>query len=158
MAKPPQEAWESTINELKGSLEEEIFDLWVKPTKYVSFEGGVLNLEVPNKFFKGWLTDRYMNLLNSAVQKASGKDLKIEFVSKESESGEVTQTTALKEGTKKDRLFGIFPRPAQDSQEKDIVKLMKDIANEKYLLRHDDKLLARKYFMKDKKLIRIFIL
>ena len=41
-------------------------------------------------------------------------------------------------------------RPAQDSQEKDVIKLMKDVANEKYMLSHDDKLLARKYLKKAK--------
>lgn len=44
--------------------------------------------------------------------------------------------------------LSLSPRPAQDSQEKDVVKLMKDVANEKYMLSHDDKLLARKYFRK----------
>jgi tetratricopeptide (TPR) repeat protein len=44
--------------------------------------------------------------------------------------------------------LSLSQRPAQDTQEKDIVKLMKDVANEKYLLRHDDKLLARKYLKK----------
>lgn len=46
--------------------------------------------------------------------------------------------------------LSLSPRPAQDSQEKDVVKLMKDVANEKYMLSHDDKLLARRNFMKAK--------
>jgi len=46
--------------------------------------------------------------------------------------------------------LSLSPRPAQDSQEKDIVKLMKDVANEKYMLSNYDKLLARKNFMKAK--------
>ncbi|MFA5287681.1 MAG: tetratricopeptide repeat protein [Candidatus Omnitrophota bacterium] len=44
--------------------------------------------------------------------------------------------------------LSLSPRPAQDSQEKDVVKLMKDVANEKYMLRHDDKFLAHKNFIK----------
>lgn len=35
-------------------------------------------------------------------------------------------------------------RPEADSQEKEVVGLMKDVANEKYILRHDDKAFARK--------------
>ena len=46
--------------------------------------------------------------------------------------------------------LSLSPRPAQDSQEKDVVKLMKDVANEKYMLSHDDKLLAHKNFIKAK--------
>ena len=35
-------------------------------------------------------------------------------------------------------------RPSADSQEKEVVGLMKDVANEKYILRHDNKAMARK--------------
>ncbi len=44
--------------------------------------------------------------------------------------------------------LSLSSRPAQDLQERDVVKLMKDIANEKYALRHDDKMLVRKYLKK----------
>lgn len=46
--------------------------------------------------------------------------------------------------------LSLSQRPAQDSQEKDIVKLMKDVANEKYMTSHSDKYLARKNFIKAK--------
>lgn len=46
--------------------------------------------------------------------------------------------------------LSLSPRPAKESREQDVLKLMKDVANEKYILRHDDKMLARKRFMKAK--------
>jgi len=46
--------------------------------------------------------------------------------------------------------LSLSPRPIQDSKEQDVVKMMKDIANEKYIMRHDDKMLARKHFNKAK--------
>ena len=36
--------------------------------------------------------------------------------------------------------------PVKDFEEQDILKLAKDISNEKYILRHDDRALARKHF------------
>jgi len=39
--------------------------------------------------------------------------------------------------------LALSPRPAADSQERDVVGLMKDVSNEKYILRHDDKAFAR---------------
>lgn len=46
--------------------------------------------------------------------------------------------------------LSLSPRPVQDSREQDVIKMMKDIANEKYIMRHDDKMLARRHFDKAK--------
>lgn len=42
--------------------------------------------------------------------------------------------------------LSLSPQPAKDSREQDVLKLMKDVSNEKYILRHDDKMLSRKHF------------
>lgn len=57
MSKTPIEAWEQTINNIKQTLEEETFELWVKPTRFLEFNNGFLALEVPNKFFQDWITE-----------------------------------------------------------------------------------------------------
>ncbi len=54
MLKNPLESWELTLNQIKTTLEEETFDLWVKPVKFVGFETNTLTLEVPNRFFQQW--------------------------------------------------------------------------------------------------------
>jgi len=42
--------------------------------------------------------------------------------------------------------LSLSPRPVKESREQDVLKLMKDIANEKYILRRDDKMLSRRHF------------
>lgn len=54
MLKNPLESWELTLNQIKTTLEEETFDLWVKPVKFIGFETNTLTLEVPNRFFQEW--------------------------------------------------------------------------------------------------------
>lgn len=46
--------------------------------------------------------------------------------------------------------LSLSPRPVQETREQDVLKLMKDVANEKYIVRHDDKMLAKKHFRKAK--------
>lgn len=40
--------------------------------------------------------------------------------------------------------LALSPRPSSEIQEREVVGLMKDVANEKYVVRHDDKAFARK--------------
>jgi len=94
---------------------DQTFGIWFGPIKFVSTGQGAITLEVPSKFFKGWLVDRYMNLLESAIQKAYGKALKIEFVTKEPAGAKEAQPVSTKDIVKKEKIFGIFPRPAQDA-------------------------------------------
>ncbi|MCX5706894.1 MAG: tetratricopeptide repeat protein [Candidatus Omnitrophica bacterium] len=46
--------------------------------------------------------------------------------------------------------MSLSANPLADAQERQVVGLMKDIANEKDILRHDDKAMARKHFKKAK--------
>jgi tetratricopeptide (TPR) repeat protein len=46
--------------------------------------------------------------------------------------------------------LSLSPMPVRESREQNVLKLMKDVANEKYILGHDDKMLAHKHFIKAK--------
>ncbi len=97
---------------------DQTFNIWFDPIKFVRATSDTIVLEVPNKFFKGWLADRYMNLINSSVLKASGKGLKIEFALKDSGAEEVLQKTTAEERKEKDKKeaksFWPFSRDKQD--------------------------------------------
>ncbi|MCX5700753.1 MAG: tetratricopeptide repeat protein [Candidatus Omnitrophica bacterium] len=46
--------------------------------------------------------------------------------------------------------LALSPRPSSETQEREVVGLMKDVTNEKYVVRHDDKAFARKKFQEAK--------
>jgi chromosomal replication initiator protein len=72
--------WAKAQDILKKEADnEQTFNIWFGPIKCSSLSADTIILEVPNEFFKGWLLDRYMDVLVSAVQRASGAELKIEF-------------------------------------------------------------------------------
>jgi chromosomal replication initiator protein len=78
--------WAKAQDILKKEADnEQTFNIWFAPIKCSSLSADTIVLEVPNQFFKGWLLDRYMDVLVSAVQRASGAELKIEFVLGEEE-------------------------------------------------------------------------
>lgn len=73
--------WAKTLDILKKELDnEQTFNIWFSPIRFVSCTSDKIILEVPNKFSQDWLTNRYMDLLGSSVQKACGAELVIEFI------------------------------------------------------------------------------
>ncbi len=115
MAEESALVWSKAAEFIKKDLaNDQTYSIWFSPIKFVSIAADKITLEVPNKFFKGWLLDRYMTLLNSGIQRASGAALKIDFILSEPGNEEVLQKAA-KDEPKKEKFLGIFPRQAPDS-------------------------------------------
>jgi len=108
-----QVIWPKALEIIKGELQnEQVYGIWFKPIKPISLKDGVITLEVPNKFFKSWLLDRHMDLLSASLFKASGSDMKVEFVL--GEPGETPAEAPKAEDPKKEGFFGMFTRHPQD--------------------------------------------
>ena len=81
MSAPDTSVWAKAQDILKKEADnEQTFNIWFSPIKCASLSADTITLEVPNEFFKGWILDRYVDVLTFAVQRASGAELKIEFV------------------------------------------------------------------------------
>lgn len=97
MEKTASQLWEETISIFKQEekdLSAEIFDLWLKPTKGVSLDANTLIVEVPNKFFQDWLSQRIekiSKLAGSVCEKEISINISIssEFKEKISDQKEI---------------------------------------------------------------------
>lgn len=113
MADNEQAVWAKTLDIIKKELDnEQVFGIWFKPIKPLSLKDGVMVLEVPNKFFKSWLTDRHMDTLLGSLRKAYGPDVTAEFAL--ADTGDDTATSEKSEDQKKDGFLRIFTRHPQD--------------------------------------------
>lgn len=63
---------------------DQIFNIWFGPITFVSSKEDSVVLEAQNKLFQEMLLDRYVKLINSSIAKACGKEMRVEFVLKES--------------------------------------------------------------------------
>jgi len=116
MAENDALVWARAQDIIRKELDnDQTFAIWFGPIKFVSLAEDGIILEVPNKFFQGWLTDRYMPMLNSSLQKASGRSLKIEFALSETGDAEVLQRPRPDEPKREGKPFWPFVRQAQDS-------------------------------------------
>ena len=62
---------------------DQVFNIWFGPVRFVSSSEDSIILEAQNKFIQEMLADRYMKLMSSSLAKACGKEMKIDFVLKE---------------------------------------------------------------------------
>ena len=55
--------WEKIINYLKEYINKNDVDLWLKETVFVSYKSNTIELSIPNKFFKEWINDNCLHLI-----------------------------------------------------------------------------------------------
>ena len=99
----------------KDLANDQTYNIWFGPIKFVSLSPDVIVLEVPNRFFQGWLLDRYMPLITGSVRKALGKELKVDFVLSEVSEEDEPKKTKTEESKKEAKPFWPFARQPQDA-------------------------------------------
>lgn len=108
--------WMRALEFIKKDLaNEQTYNIWFSPIKFISMSSDSFVLEVPNKFSQEWLLDRYMPLITASVQKAAGIDLRIEFVLGEGAGDGAPAETKTAEPKKEAKPFWPFARAAQDT-------------------------------------------
>lgn len=69
--------------ELFKQLEERLgaqnFSTWIKPITPLAVDGDTLILEVPSVFFRDWLQDHYLEIIEEIATRLAGRPLKIAF-------------------------------------------------------------------------------
>ena len=74
------ELWNNVLGRIRVDVSEQVFNAWFTPIAAISATDSKLTLGVPNDFFKDWVEERYLGLINSHLQSIVNKKLDIEFV------------------------------------------------------------------------------
>ncbi|MDD2672833.1 MAG: DnaA N-terminal domain-containing protein, partial [Syntrophales bacterium] len=72
--------WEKSLKIIKEKVTQQNFDTWIQPLKIHSIEGENIQLAVPNKFFRDWLSDNYQAVLRDAISAVTGFKPNIHFL------------------------------------------------------------------------------
>src|SRR4030066_401331 len=97
--------WNKGLTLIKKNLNNDIFELWFKPTTFKSYDNGEVNISVPNRYCGEWLKTNYYGLIRDAlINITQEKDIKINFVpAKEREKTE--EIEIIKQAPVKSTLF-----------------------------------------------------
>jgi chromosomal replication initiator protein len=74
-----EDLWNRAVSSLRGRLERDEFDSWIRPLVPISLRNETLELSVPNKLFASWLEENYLDVLAAAWVEAHGHETSFNF-------------------------------------------------------------------------------
>ncbi|MGN1350641.1 MAG: chromosomal replication initiator protein DnaA [Anaerovoracaceae bacterium] len=108
------EKWNEVLLKIKLEMMPTSYDTWIKPLvlKSVNIEKGIIQLITYSEMSKSILTNRYLNIIETAVAEIYGKKLTVELLI----SDEVIRSTNDKEDLEKEREYyeTVMKRPGND--------------------------------------------
>jgi chromosomal replication initiator protein len=78
-----KEIWNKVLSDVGEKISQKAFDIWLKPIRLLNLSESHIELEVPNKFFKDWISENYQNLIRDSLFHLTGQQYAVHFVVKE---------------------------------------------------------------------------
>jgi chromosomal replication initiator protein len=85
---PAKELWTRCLTILSEKVNQNAFDMWLKPLKACGVKENILEIEVPNKFFKDWIKENYQALIREVLQQITDKSYSVAFAMREGKEEE----------------------------------------------------------------------
>jgi chromosomal replication initiator protein len=73
------DSWDKARAWIAEKLSDQVFETWFNPVSAVEIKNDRVVLEVPNSFFREWLTNNYLELISEAMLVETGRALEVEF-------------------------------------------------------------------------------
>jgi chromosomal replication initiator protein len=71
--------WQRAADRIRDSLGQVGFETWIGPLNFVSLHEKTATIEAPNKFFRDWVEDRYLDLLRQSLAAETGQQIEIKL-------------------------------------------------------------------------------
>ncbi|MBI4654437.1 MAG: chromosomal replication initiator protein DnaA [Nitrospirae bacterium] len=105
--------WGKAIDAIQEKIDNQTFELWFKPLKLIQLQDQQLTIETPNRFFKEWIEDHYIGLINEVIEKIIKRQVSIKFKISDKQQDATLRKVEAKLENRKARLAskGIFLNP-----------------------------------------------
>jgi len=80
--------WLEAQSNIAKVLTPQTYDTWIRPITFVSFKNNSFLLEVPNKFVKEWVEEKYNSMIQEAISSLTGSKFQLEFKLNDKHQGE----------------------------------------------------------------------
>lgn len=98
--------WNKCVDIIREKVTKQNFDTWISPVRIVSREAAGVELSVPNRFFRDWLTDHFMDIIKDSVSSVAGVAMTVRF---SVDRVPVQRKPAASESVPAERLMSIEP-------------------------------------------------
>jgi len=83
-----QQAWQTVLGQLQMEMPRAAFDTWVRDTKALSFEDGVLRIGVRNAYARDWLESRLSSTVSRLLIGIMNQTVEVDFVVSQTDEDE----------------------------------------------------------------------
>ncbi len=106
-----EDFWLQVLENIKGQISTSSFETWIKPIQFKSLEEKRLVLEVPNGFFRDWVTEHYLNTIRAALYELTGEELSVSLLVKKRKPPHAKDTSDDGGGGEEEDLAGRMFNP-----------------------------------------------
>ena len=71
--------WQRTADRIRDSLGQVGFETWIGPLNFLGMQGRTATIEAPNRFFRDWVSDRYLELLRESLSAEVGQSVDVKL-------------------------------------------------------------------------------
>jgi len=75
--------WQKAADRMRESLGQEGYETWITPLNFVDLHGRTAIIEAPNRFFRDWVKDRYLELMQQVFSTEVGESVEISLTVRE---------------------------------------------------------------------------
>ncbi len=72
--------WDQALSHIQRELPSQAYETWFQPTRAVASTADSLVIEVPNPFFRDWLSSHYTDLIDGALEEIARLKVGVEYV------------------------------------------------------------------------------
>ncbi|MBL8062247.1 MAG: hypothetical protein JNK32_04465, partial [Anaerolineales bacterium] len=80
-----EQAWQTVIAQLQMDMPRASFDTWVRDTRPVAYENGILTVSVRNAYARDWLDSRLATTVNKLLIEILNSKVSVNFIVSQSE-------------------------------------------------------------------------
>lgn len=71
--------WQKAADRMRDTLGQVSFETWIGPLNFVAMHNRTATIEAPNRFFRDWVSDRYLDLLRHSLSAEVGEPVEIKL-------------------------------------------------------------------------------
>ncbi len=76
--------WRKANDRLREELGQVGFETWIGPLSFVGLQGRTVTIEAPNRFFRDWVNERYLPMLQKSLSEEAGEPVEVKLILGES--------------------------------------------------------------------------
>ena len=75
--------WQKAADRMRESLGQVGYETWITPLNFIELHGRTAIIEAPNRFFRDWVKDRYLELMQQVLSTEVGESVEISLTVRE---------------------------------------------------------------------------